>query len=215
MSNDYVKAKAQISGADVDTSKVHLLLPLGEQQAKHFGQQRWGLFFLDSCYELAKLKLTGQEWQVLMCLFSVMDFGNRIAVSQSAVAADLEIAPARVSEAIKKLIRAGVLIEDKKIGTSRILRMNSKYAYRGRAKNVRKSQGEDKTQIEKMQAEQAVADLVKEKLAEIAKGAKVEKILEKIDDDFCCDPEWETERFNLGVAVMRKIAEQCNVESPI
>ncbi len=228
MSGDFVKGKAKIEAGKVDTDLVHVLIPLNQQPARHLGKQRWALLFLDPCRELAKLNLSGQDWQVLMTLLSYMDFGNRIAVVQSTIAADLGIQPSRVSEAIKKLLSLSVLVEDTKVGGSRVFRLNAKYAYRGKTKNVRAKQSEDKEKIARDLPGRHATNLLNAEVKAIEKAVKpladdqkdqarstlASAAINKIDDDYCSDQSFDPERFDIGASIIARLVKKYGVPSP-
>lgn len=229
MQNEYAHGTAVVDNPNVDASLVHLMIPLNQRQAKHLDKRTWCLFFLDTCRDLAQLELTGQEWSVLMSLLSYMEFGNKICVVQSNLAKDLGVAPARISEAIKKLLKANVLIEDGKVGATRTFRFNSQYVYRGSTRNVRKTQREDSDHVEQLTQVRQIDDEVSSVCDEIAsqtKGLNEEEAqqltlriatdaIDRLDEMYCSEMAWEPERYDFGAAIIRKIAEKFGLPSPV
>jgi len=142
----FTKATIQVPASDLpegtDTKTLNVLLPV-EKKPLPFGKQIWGTFFLNECERIAKLKLSGQQWQVLMLMLSQMSYGQMVEVSQTTLASELNIPKSRVCEAIRALAKAGILIADVKIGTSQIYRFNANFVFRGKTKFVHKQQQAD------------------------------------------------------------------------
>ena len=52
---------------------------------------------------LAKLHLTGEQYSVMLFLFSHLDFDNYLCISRQEIADNLRMQPVNVSRAMKKL----------------------------------------------------------------------------------------------------------------
>lgn len=89
--------------------------------------------------ELAKDRdLRGVHGSVLNYLLSILDFENDLKITQIEVARDLDIGKDQVSKAIKVLLDKKILIKGPKLGCSWSYRLNHKYAWKGKVKNLDK-----------------------------------------------------------------------------
>jgi hypothetical protein len=209
----YSKTKIRIVAADLPDNNgltsMNVLIPM-EQKPLPFGEKAWATVFLDYCARLAKLKLSGQQWQVLMRLLSIMSYGQRAEISQTILAKDLEISTPRVSEAIRALVNAEVLIEDVKIGTSRIYRLNSNFVFRGKTRFARAQQLTDATEVNSLRYKRDRERVVAMKVSEILGGRSHIEVFEEIERDF--ESSWESTAS--GWELIREIAEKVGVKSP-
>jgi DNA-binding transcriptional ArsR family regulator len=84
---------------------------------------------------LARLGLTGEQLNVLMHLFSKLDFENWLRVAQQDIADDLGMKKPNVSRAMKVLVEKKILHKGPKVGTSLTYRLDPNFGVKGRAKN--------------------------------------------------------------------------------
>ena len=70
------------------------------------------IMFLNGFKALCKMGLTGLQWNVLNTMICNIDHNNVIKLKQKHIADELQIAPARVSEAVKVFKEKGILVED-------------------------------------------------------------------------------------------------------
>lgn len=73
-----------------------------------------------------------QDWRVLAVYLGCVEFENVIQISQRDVAEILEMKKEHVSRATKKLVTKNILIEETKIGRSKVYRLNTVYGWKGR-----------------------------------------------------------------------------------
>jgi len=73
-----------------------------------------------------------EDWRVLAVYLGCVEFENIIQISQKDVAEILEMKKANVSRATKKLVTKNILIEESKIGRSKVYRLNVVYGWKGR-----------------------------------------------------------------------------------
>lgn len=194
---------------DTDLKELKVLLP-AEKKPLPFGQQIWGTFFLNECARIATLKLSAQQWQVLMLMLSQMSYGQRVEVSQTSIASDLNIPKSRVCEAIRALVEAGILIEDAKIGTSRIYRFNANFVFRGKTKFVHKQQQADAAEVNSMHAKRARDKFIADTLKAITDGRPADEVFEEIDRAY----EDDADSIAYGWELIREIADKAGVPSP-
>ena len=76
----------------------------------------------------ADRELTLEPKNVLLYLFSRLDFDNFIQVPQFEIAEALKMDKAKVSKAIKILVEKGILIRGPKVGHSYAFRLNPNWA---------------------------------------------------------------------------------------
>lgn len=73
-----------------------------------------------------------EDWRVLAVYLGCVEFENIIQISQKDVAEILEMKKQHVSRATKKLIAKNILLEETKIGRSKVYRLNTVYGWKGR-----------------------------------------------------------------------------------
>ena len=87
---------------------------------------------------LASMDLTGEQYKVLMYLFSRLDFDNFLKVPQKEISDKLNLHKSNVSKAIKKLAELDVIAVGPMAGHSKTYRLNPRIAHRG-AKNYQET----------------------------------------------------------------------------
>ena len=87
---------------------------------------------------LASMDLTGEQYKVLMYLFSRLDFDNFLKVPQKEISEKLNLHKSNVSKAIKKLAELDVIAVGPMAGHSKTYRLNPRIAHRG-AKNYQET----------------------------------------------------------------------------
>ena len=99
--------------------------------------ERWFMAFQDTFEELAKdPELTLEPKNVLLFLFSKLDFENFIQLSQTDIAEGLGMHKQHVSRAMKLLTGKQIILEGPKVGRSKCYRLNPHYGWKGKVKNL-------------------------------------------------------------------------------
>jgi len=99
--------------------------------------ERWFMAFQDTFEELAKdPELTLEPKNVLLFLFSKLDFENFIQLSQTDIAEGLGMHKQHVSRAMKLLTGKQIILEGPKVGRSKCYRLNPYYGWKGKVKNL-------------------------------------------------------------------------------
>jgi predicted transcriptional regulator len=120
---------------DVKTGEVQegTLLWVPKKARSQFGQD-WFQMAQDTLKLINKNRKTlGMEGMaVFNALLSRLDFENFIQVSQTDLAAELEMKPSNVSRAVKKLIDHGFLKTGPKVGKSYTFQLHPELAWKGK-----------------------------------------------------------------------------------
>lgn len=99
--------------------------------------ERWFMAFQDTFEELAKdPELTLEPKNVLLYLFSKLDFENFIQLSQKEIAEALKMHKEQISRAMKLLTGKQIILEGPKVGRSKCYRLNPHYGWKGKVKNL-------------------------------------------------------------------------------
>ena len=99
--------------------------------------------FQDTFEEIAKdPELTLEPKNVLLYLFSKLDFENFIQQSQKDIADGLKMKKENVSRAMKILTDKQIVLEGPKVGRSKCYRLNPNYGWKGKVKNLKEYQKE-------------------------------------------------------------------------
>ena len=100
----------------------------------------WLMIFQDSLIQLAKDKeITLTPRRVLDYLIGLADYDNKIVVSQSFLAEELNLYRPDVSHAISLLLKKGYLEKGPKSGRSFTYRLIPELGYKGRAKSWKRA----------------------------------------------------------------------------
>ena len=110
--------------------------------------------FQDSFEEIAKdPDMTGENYRVLMYLYSKLDFENFIQQSQKDIAEGLGMRKEHISRAMKLLTAKQIVLEGPKISRSKCYRLNPDYGWKGKVKHLdayrREEQRQDRLRIVK------------------------------------------------------------------
>jgi len=106
--------------------------------------QRWFMAFQDSFEEIAKdPDMTGENYRVLMYLYSKLDFENFIQQSQKDIAEGLGMRKENISRAMKLLVEKQIVLEGPKIRRSKCYRLNPHYGWKGKVKNLENYQKDE------------------------------------------------------------------------
>lgn len=81
-------------------------------------------------------RIQGRPLTVLMALFARLDFENYIHIAQQDLADAIGMKQPHISRAIATLVDVGILTRGPKSGRIYTYRLNSGYAWKGRAKNL-------------------------------------------------------------------------------
>lgn len=113
-------------------------------------RQKWKgeSFFMglqEAFAELAKKRISAEAKNVFLFILGKVDYDNRLTIPQSEIARQLGMHRQNVSRAVAVLVREEVLlVEEPHLGRNRRLRLNDRYGWKGKLKNLRtkrKTQG--------------------------------------------------------------------------
>ena len=76
--------------------------------------------------------LKWEDLRVFLAYIGYTDFENRITVTQKEVSELLGICKVNVSRATKKLVEKNYLIEEEKVGRSKVYRLNTVFGWKGK-----------------------------------------------------------------------------------
>lgn len=93
--------------------------------------------------------LTGKPMSVLMYMFSKLAFENYIYLQQTEISKALNLCQPNVSRAVKLLLDKGIILPGPKLGRSKSYRLNSRYGWKGKVKNLEKERAERFLQVVK------------------------------------------------------------------
>lgn len=100
--------------------------------------------FQDSFEKIAKdPDMTGENYRVLMYLYSKLDFENFIQQSQKDIAEGLGMRKENISRAMKLLVEKQIVLEGPKIRRSKCYRLNPHYGWKGKVKNLENYQKDE------------------------------------------------------------------------
>ena len=113
------------------------------------------IMFLNGFKALCKMGLTGLQWNVLNTMICNIDHNNVIRLKQKHIADELQIAPTRVSEAVKVFKEKGIIVEDTDPHCGKVYIFNPQLGHMG--KDIKKT---DK-KFQNLKAVQKIAGLPK------------------------------------------------------
>jgi len=100
-------------------------------------KENWFMTFQNALEELSTdREIWGQPLTVFTFLLSQLSFENYIMIQQTEISTRLGLNKTRVSEAIKKLTDKKVLLKGPKMGRTWSYKLNSKYGWKGKIKNL-------------------------------------------------------------------------------
>ena len=102
-------------------------------------REGWVAMAQGALVTLANAGLGEQAMRVLLAVLGRLDFENYLLVSQSELAQTLGMDKGDVSNSIRKLEAAGVLVRGPKAGRSSTFRLNPQYGWKGSASNHQKA----------------------------------------------------------------------------
>ena len=121
------KEKRYIMVTDEETGQIKGCYPL---KSKNLGTG-WIALYQNPSLWLAQQRLTGEQYSVLFALFNRLDFNNYLRVSRQAIADLLNMQPANVSRAMKKLKELEIVVEGPPAGKFKTYRLNPYIAHKG------------------------------------------------------------------------------------
>jgi chromosome condensin MukBEF complex kleisin-like MukF subunit len=133
--------RKNIGTIDLDTGEILAGTPvwIGVKRSNPYGSR----FFManqDALLEMARdPELTLEPKNVLLYLFSRLDFENYIQVPQVEIADDLEMPKQNVNRAINLLVKKRILIRGPKVGRSSCYRLNPDYGWKGKVHHLRRN----------------------------------------------------------------------------
>ena len=93
--------------------------------------------------------IAGRPRRVLDYLFGKLGFENYICIQQKEISEALDIYKQDVSDSIKLLLDKGIILPGPKLGRSKSYRLNSRYGWKGKVKNLEKERAERFLQVVK------------------------------------------------------------------
>ncbi len=121
------KEKRYIMIADEETGKIKGCFPL---KNKNLGTG-WIALYQNPAAWLAQQRLTGEQYSVMLFLFSKLDFDNYLHVSRADIAEALNLQPTHVSRAMRVLKDLEIIIEGPSEGKFKTYRLNPYVAHKG------------------------------------------------------------------------------------
>ena len=92
--------------------------------------------YQDSMRVLAEdTTITGEQYRVMLKLFSILDYQNYIRVSQKELANDLKMQQSHVSRAICALMNKDIIREGPRAGMNKTYCLNPYIAHKGRGRD--------------------------------------------------------------------------------
>lgn len=120
---------------DMDTSEYTPAITWVRQKWKG---ESFFMGFQEPFAELAKKRLSSEAKNVFLFILGRVGYDNLLTMQQVEIARELKMKKQNVSRAIAALIREEVLIiEDPQLKRNRRLRLNDKYGWKGKLKNLR------------------------------------------------------------------------------
>jgi hypothetical protein len=114
------------------TDPTHVLVPVRVKV------KDWLMLFHSGSELLAKDKeMTGEAFRVFHYAMSHVNYENELLVTQANVKEALGMRQQHVSRAFKLLVKKEILIEGKKLGTSKIYYLNPYFGWKGSAKRLK------------------------------------------------------------------------------
>jgi hypothetical protein len=94
--------------------------------------------FQEAFAELAKKRLSAEAKNVFIFVLGKVDYDNRLTIPQVEIARQLGMHRQNVSRAVAALVKEEVLlVEEPQLGRNRRLRLNDRYGWKGKLKNLR------------------------------------------------------------------------------
>jgi hypothetical protein len=94
--------------------------------------------FQEAFAELARKRLGSEAKDVFLFILGKVDYDNRLTMPQVEMARQLGMKRQNVSRAVGVLVREQVLfVEEPHLGRNRRLRLNDRYGWKGKLKNLR------------------------------------------------------------------------------
>lgn len=102
---------------------------------RHNGfREGWIAMAQEAAMLFAKSDLSGGDFRVLMALMAKLDFENLLVISQADLGREIDMDPAHIRRAIRKLKEMDALLEGPRIGIHRSYRLNPRFGWKGSAK---------------------------------------------------------------------------------
>ena len=121
------KERKYIMVTDEETGKIKGCFPL---KPKNLGKG-WVAVYQKVITQVAKEKLTGEQYSVFLYLLGKVDFENYLTISQKELSDELNMKQPNVSKAIKKLCELKIIIEGPRAGLNKTYRLNPYVAHKG------------------------------------------------------------------------------------
>ncbi len=97
--------------------------------------------FQETFMEVAQKRFGSEAKDVFLYILGCLDYENTIMVPQLQIARQLGLKKQDVSRAIKVLVGEGILIEGPTVNRCRTYRLNDKYGWKGKLKNLHERMG--------------------------------------------------------------------------
>lgn len=121
------KEKKYIMVTDEETGKIKGCFPL---KSKNLGRG-WVAVYQQVITQVAKEKLTGEQYSVFLYLLGKVDFENYLTISQKELSEELNMKQPHISRAINKLCELKIIVEGPRAGLNKTYRLNPYVAHKG------------------------------------------------------------------------------------
>lgn len=129
------EAKSQWAVMDLKTGDYEPAITWVRQKWKG---ESFFMGFQEAFAELAKKRLGSEAKDVFLLILGQVDYNNQVLMPQVEMARQLGMKRQNVSRAVAVLIKEEVLIvEEPQLGRNRQLRLNDRYGWKGKLKNLR------------------------------------------------------------------------------
>lgn len=127
--------KRQLAVLDMKTGEFEPAITWVRQKWKG---ESFFMGFQKAFAELAKKRLGSEAKDVFLLILGRVDYSNQVTMPQVEMARELGMKRQNVSRAIAVLIKEEVLlVEEPQLGRNRRLRLNDRYGWKGKLKNLR------------------------------------------------------------------------------
>ena len=127
--------KRQLAVLDMKTGEFEPAITWVRQKWKG---ESFFMGFQEAFAELAKKRLGSEAKDVFLLILGRVDYSNQVTMPQVEMARQLGMKRQNVSRAVAVLIKEEVLlVEEPQLGRNRRLRLNDRYGWKGKLKNLR------------------------------------------------------------------------------
>lgn len=131
--------KKRITQVDSDTGEVIGDFVAVIQPKRRNAFNRGWVAMSQTAEEWLAINLTrAEDHRVLRMLTARLDWDNMIVLNQSEVAEKMGMAKQSFNQALKRLIKLGVIVEGERVGVHKSYRLNPSFGWKGSAHSHRK-----------------------------------------------------------------------------